>query len=132
MRTTQSFRSRTLILTRNTGFFLTILLLAYFASPRCLSAQDRFLRGDADSDGQISITDVIVILGFGFLGGPPPPCLDAADFDDDGVIIPMLDGITYFLFLFGPGPPPPPPGFVCGLDPTADALDCAMGSNSCP
>ena len=115
-----------------TGFFLTALLLACFASPQCLFAQDEFLRGESSGDGQADILDTLITFNFGFLGGPPPPCLDAADFDDDGFLVPILDGIGHLTYLFLLGPPSPPPGFVCGLDPTLDALDCIAGSITCP
>ena len=42
-----------------------------------------FRRGDADSSGDLSITDGIAVLGYLFLGSAEPACLDAADTDDD-------------------------------------------------
>ena len=45
-----------------------------------------FVRGDANGDGSIDITDAIFTLGFLFLGGGAPPCEDAADADDRGTL----------------------------------------------
>ena len=42
----------------------------------------RFVRGDCDSDGELNITDGIAVLGFLFLGGNEPPCLEACNPDD--------------------------------------------------
>ncbi|MBI4603751.1 MAG: hypothetical protein HY721_17490 [Planctomycetes bacterium] len=86
-----------------------------------------FHRGDADQNGQLQLTDAIRILGFLFLGGPAPDCLDAADADDNGQLQ-LTDAIRIlgFLFLGGvppatPGPPPDP----CGPDTAgADELGC--------
>ena len=43
-----------------------------------------FKRGDADGSGALQITDAIFALGFLFLGGEPPGCLETADADDSG------------------------------------------------
>jgi hypothetical protein len=45
-----------------------------------------FVRGDVDRDRRLTVTDAIVILGFLFLGGARPACLEAADVDDSGHI----------------------------------------------
>src|SRR5437867_4464910 len=39
-----------------------------------------FLRGDADSDGRVALTDAVKVLQYLFRGGGQPECLDAADF----------------------------------------------------
>ncbi len=96
--------------------------------------QEKFVRGDADADGGINITDPVYVLGFLFLGGLTPPCLDAADADDSGSsAIDITDPVYLlnFLFLGGPAPPPPSSGSEfdprnCGLDPTADELTCVV------
>jgi RHS repeat-associated protein len=102
--------------------------LAFGAGPplrRPLPAQDsEFRRGDADADGRVIITDGIFTLNFLFLGGPEPPCRDAADADDRNVLN-LTDAVYLFNFLFLGGPPPPSPGpRDCGPDPTPDTLDC--------
>ena len=45
-----------------------------------------FQRGNADSRSKLDLTDAIFILDFLFAGGGAPPCRDAADVDDDGLI----------------------------------------------
>jgi hypothetical protein len=84
-----------------------------------------FLRGDANSDCRVDITDGIYILSWLFTGGKKPTCLDAADTNDTGVID-ISDGIFVLGYLFlgsaappAPGPKPPP-----GQDATeSDALE---------
>jgi hypothetical protein len=84
-----------------------------------------FARGDADAGGNDpNITDGIFVLNFLFLGGPPPPCRDAADADDNGAVN-ITDGIYILNFLFLGGPPPPDPRApTCGEDTTPSELTC--------
>jgi len=82
-----------------------------------------FVRGDANADGAINMTDAISILSFLFLGGAEPACLDAADTDNNEVVQ-LTDGIYMLNFLFSGGTPPPPPYPGCGEDPTTDELGC--------
>jgi hypothetical protein len=84
---------------------------------------ETFRRGDANADGQIVLSDPIVILTALFLGGEPVPCEDAADADDDGAIL-LNDPILILFSLFMGGGPLPAPGPACGPDPTADTLAC--------
>jgi len=92
----------------------------------------RFVRGDANADGSINITDGVFVLNFLFIGGPEPRCTDAADSDDNGMLN-ITDGVAIlnWLFLSGRTPPPPSPSTAnytpsdCGEDPTADDQTCA-------
>src|SRR4030095_2288298 len=45
-----------------------------------------FIRGDANGDRSVDISDPITVLGYLFSGSQSPPCPDAADSDDDGII----------------------------------------------
>ena len=83
-----------------------------------------FLRGDANSDGSIDISDGINILGYLFLGNDPPACLDSSDSDDSG-IVDLSDGILIFNFLFLGGNAPDAAAPSCRRDKTEDGLDCA-------
>lgn len=83
----------------------------------------RFVRGDANADGSVDISDAVSILGFLFLGTEKPPCDKAADADDGGQVD-ITDSIYLLNFLFLGGRAPPPPNRACGTDPTADRLDC--------
>jgi hypothetical protein len=86
-----------------------------------------FRRAEVTGDGAVDISDPVRILGWLFSGQSEPSCLDAADANDDGradISDPVY--ILGFLFLGGPAPARPFPG--CGIDPTADALNCARSA----
>jgi hypothetical protein len=88
-----------------------------------------FRRGDADDNAELEITDAVRILGFLFLGGVAPTCLEAADADNNGGIE-VTDAIRIlgYLFVGGPAPEPPGPpgpGVECGPDD-----DWALGCDS--
>ena len=88
-----------------------------------------FRRGDADAQGLINLTDGVFLLNFLFLGGPPPPCIDAADFNDDEILN-ITDGVALFNWLFLGGSVPPAPGPLnCGSDPTGTDLSCDAYDN---
>ena len=89
-----------------------------------------FQRGNVDNAGAVDIGDGVFVLNFLFLGGPPPPCADAADSDDSG-FLDINDGVNLFNFLFLGGNPPPTPFPKCGVDSTDDALDCTT-FETCP
>jgi hypothetical protein len=82
-----------------------------------------FIRGDANGDKSIDLTDARVTLSFLFLGEHAPHCLDASDFNDDGILN-ISDPIATLLFKFLGGPPPPTPWPDAGKDPTSDAMNC--------
>jgi hypothetical protein len=86
----------------------------------------RFLRGEANGDGRIDLSDALFALFFLFAGGPPPPCADAMDANDDGVLD-LADPIAVLDFLFLDGAQPPMPNGSPGSDPTPDLLDCEEG-----
>ncbi|MBI4586113.1 MAG: PKD domain-containing protein [Planctomycetes bacterium] len=88
------------------------------------TAGSPFKRGDVNADDAIDILDPIHLLYFMFLNGPAIPCLDAADSNDDGGLD-VSDPVYTLLFLFvNKEIPQPAPGPACGLDPTADGLEC--------
>lgn len=82
-----------------------------------------FIRGHCNQDDDFDISDSIVIITYLFAGGQKPHCMDACDANDDGGLN-IIDPITMILFLFLDGPALPFPFPGCGLDPTADDLDC--------
>jgi hypothetical protein len=82
-----------------------------------------FRRADANADGKVDISDGVSILGYLFLGGSPPTCLDAADADDSGGLE-ITDAIYVLNHLFVGGPAPPAPYPDCGGDATEDGLEC--------
>lgn len=88
-----------------------------------------FLRGDSNGDGAIDIGDPIYDLAYLFSNGPSG-CLDAQDNNDDGQVD-IGDPVYSLAFNFSGGPPPLAPWPACGLDPTADTIDCSSPP-TCP
>ena len=83
----------------------------------------RFVRGDADANGGVALTDGIAIFNFLFLGGATPVCEASADADGSGDIR-LTDGIYVLNFLFRGASAPPLPYPDCGPG-RANDLDCA-------
>jgi len=84
---------------------------------------DQFDRADCNSDGSFNIADCIYLLALLFSGGPEGTCPDACDINDDGTIN-IADAVAGLGNLFSGAANPPAPFGACGIDPTADALDC--------
>ncbi|MCD6087380.1 MAG: hypothetical protein J7K11_05390 [Candidatus Hydrothermae bacterium] len=80
-----------------------------------------FVRGDANADGSLNVTDVVYVMDQLF---PISNfyCLDAADANDDGNIN-VSDAVFILAHLF-PSTGFPPPFPTCGRDPTLDDLGC--------
>ncbi len=89
-----------------------------------------FTRGDADANGELEFADGVIMITLRAPGGQQPPCMDAADANDDGRVT-LADALYMLDFLFGIGPPPPPPFTECGEDETADELSC-LSFPACP
>ncbi|MGH2627655.1 MAG: hypothetical protein ACRDHY_13505, partial [Anaerolineales bacterium] len=88
-----------------------------------------FRRGDVNVDGKIDVSDPVNLLGFLFLGGAKPECLDAGDTDDSG-LADISDAVSNLGFQFlGSGPPADPGPRDCGPDPTPEVpeLGCEKG-----
>ena len=104
--------------------FLAVFLAAALLLPATAAAQceQQFRRGDSNASGDLNITDGVFVLNYLFLGGPEPPCQDAADSYDNGTLN-ITDGVRILNYLFLGGPAPPAPGpDTCGSDPTPDDL----------
>lgn len=82
-----------------------------------------FLRGDADGNGVVNLSDAVHTLHYLFSGGVSVRCEDAADANDDGTLD-VSDPIWLLNCLFLSGPPVPPPFPEPGLDVTPDQLGC--------
>lgn len=82
-----------------------------------------FIRGDANGDEVVDISDAMSTLGFLFFGDQRPVCFDAADANDDG-LIDVSDAIFSLGFLFLGEEFIPEPHPAAGEDPTADGLGC--------
>jgi Ca2+-binding EF-hand superfamily protein len=83
-----------------------------------------FIRGDANRDDTVNITDAVGLAGHLFLGLAAPACGDAADADDDGSLA-LTDVIVILQGLFQPGSAGISAPFPdAGEDATTDSLSC--------
>jgi hypothetical protein len=84
-----------------------------------------FVRGNANGDGRVDISDAIWIFYELFLGGPKTTCRDAADSNNDARID-ISDPVFILNHLLHEGRPPPSPYPDCGTDPdgAADGMVC--------
>jgi hypothetical protein len=64
------------------------------------------MRGDADGNDVIDVSDVVFLIAYIFAGGPAPTQYNG-DANDDG-IIDVTDAVYLIDFIFNGGPPPPP------------------------
>ena len=83
-----------------------------------------FIRGDANSEGVIDVSDAVTVIRHLF-AGRTLSCHDAADVNDDGEID-IADGVAALGFLFGTADPLPAPFPDCGADDTEDGLTCEI------
>jgi len=98
------------------------LSVLYGQIPKDVAPEPTIRRGDADSNGDVNLTDAVFTLNQLFSGGPRPACPDAADADDSGSVN-LTDAIVVLNYLFRQGPVPAAPGAEeCGRDPTPDPL----------
>ena len=81
-----------------------------------------FVRGDANGDWIVDVSDAVATLLYLF-HGRTLRCADAADFDDSGTVG-LTDAILGLDYLFRDGAPPPAPFPEIGLDPTPDGIEC--------
>ncbi|MEM7231664.1 MAG: hypothetical protein AAF517_05800 [Planctomycetota bacterium] len=90
-----------------------------------------FLRGNANGDSQLDISDPIWILSRLFHREREPSCVAASDGNGDGQVD-ISDGIFLFQFLFLGGSAPPPPFPNCGVHPNVGSeIVCTETSASC-
>lgn len=92
-----------------------------------IAESEEYLRGDANTDGDIDISDGITMLAHLFLGSVDLECRDAANANNDGVVD-ISDASYLFMYLFLGGEPLPPPFPGCG---SAEKLGCER-YDACP
>jgi hypothetical protein len=80
-----------------------------------------FIRGDANDDRRVDVSDAIFTLDYLFLGGDEPECADAADADDSGEIE-LTDAVVTLSTLFLGGVRLPHPFPNRGIDEVPDFL----------
>lgn len=105
-----------------------ILALAW-AQPS--TAQSTFVRGDCNGTPAVNVADAVATVTYLFQGTFDPPCLDACDSNDDG-LVDVSDPVYLLQFLFQADAPPPSPYPGCGIDLTEDAIDCEGPLSGCP
>ena len=93
----------------------------------CASLQEdetSFIRGDANDDSMVNLTDAIFILSHLFMGGQGPACLAAAD-STGNRSLDLSDSVFLLNFLFNGGDAPPAPFPECGpYEARDDDLPC--------
>jgi hypothetical protein len=83
------------------------------------------MRGDANGDDVVNMSDPMAIQNFLFQGTFTPPCVQACDANADGWVN-NSDAAFLLNFLFMGGPAPPAPGpYQCGEAAPAPYLSCA-------
>jgi len=106
------------------GAAASVLVALLFLSPgRSLAEETAFIRGDANGDGGISISDAHWSLGYLFRNKAAPSCVKAADVNDNGVVD-ITDSIVILGHLFLAQGSPCEPFPEAGTDPTSDGLSC--------
>jgi hypothetical protein len=89
-----------------------------------------FIRGEANDDGKLDLSDAVFILGFLFLGATEPTCREALDANDDGGID-IADAISLLGHLFLGSPPTLPGLGVCETLDGSATLGCESSSRQC-
>ena len=89
-----------------------------------------FIRGDGNGDLGLDIADPVWLVASIYHDGPPAPCPDAADSNDDG-LVDASDVVYLIEYLFRAGDAPSSPFPDCGLDVTEDDVDCLGGAPVC-
>ena len=90
-----------------------------------------FIRGDANIDSLVDVSDAVTILRSLFFDDTAMACADAADANDDGRVD-VSDAVRTFDWLFLGGSAPLPPFPLRGQDPTSDSLGCEEQSDGSP
>lgn len=122
----QSSRKKRLVLAARRLLALCLLAILIAASNPVIASPAPFVRGDVNSDGQVSISDLMALVRYVVINGESISCLDSADIDDDGRVT-IGDPILLISALFDPQTPAalPMPFPDPGMDPTDDLLgDC--------
>jgi len=84
--------------------------------------RNKFIRGDADRNGEVNALDAVPII-YHLFRNKQLECKDAADVDDNGNI--DINDVVYLIdYLYRDGPQPPAPFPEAGYDLTPDNLAC--------
>ena len=64
-----------------------------------------YVCGDADGNGIVTISDVVYLINYIFVGGPAPDPEIAGDVDCNGILT-ISDAVYTINYIFGGGPAP--------------------------
>jgi hypothetical protein len=64
--------------------------------------------GDANFDGKLDIADVVFLLNYIYIDGPPPPHPISADLNEPDRVIDVQDVVYLIAYLYQSGPNPLP------------------------
>ncbi|MEM7166233.1 MAG: hypothetical protein AAF581_12255 [Planctomycetota bacterium] len=91
---------------------------------------DLFIRGDANDDGAVDVSDVVYLAKALFGVGPALACDNAGDTNDNDMLDAIEDPMFLLMYLFQGGVAPAAPFPTCDLDGTPGTLACA--ASLCP
>jgi hypothetical protein len=115
------------VATANWGADQTIRIVENITGGEFTQGCVDFMRGDVNTDGNVSLSDIIMLRRFLFDGAAVPACLDAADATDNDDLN-LCDAIAILkVLLDNPGwsQSLAEPSLVAGLDPTPFGADPA-------
>lgn len=92
-------------------------------------SRSRFIRGNANGDERVDISDPIWTLSRLFFRAEEIPCPDAVDFNGDARID-ISDSVYLFNYIFIGGLPPPAPFPGC-VGPAISGLPCEESQALC-
>jgi len=125
----RKFMARVRVTALSTG--LVMVGMSFLLVSEVQADPVQFIRGDANSDGRVSISDSGFLMGYLFLGSPGPECMSSGDANDDGQLD-LSDEVFILRHLFLDGAPIPPPFPDPSLDPTPDTTTCESYGNGTP
>ncbi len=105
-----------LVLAQRDGLVLRTVLL------RKKPGRGEFIRGDANGDGVLDLSDVVTVLVYLFAGSESS-CIESLDINDD-MRVDISDAVFLLGYLFAQGEEPQAPFPVSGADPNQDTLGC--------
>ncbi len=89
--------------------------IPYVGAPDSCTTPERFVCGDANSDGTINVGDAVMIINYVFNGGPAPIPIDGGDANGDGSCN-VGDAVYLINYVFKGGPAPVCPPVIRLID----------------
>jgi hypothetical protein len=72
---------------------------------RITTAEEQYVCGDANGDGQVNVGDAVYLIAYVFNGGPPPDPVCGGDANNDNDTN-VGDAVYIIAYVFNGGPPP--------------------------